>query len=131
MEQNWQSGNPLPMAKQAEIDPRKFTEYSMNPFNTNNQGKWQAFMILGYNIESSQGRQIAAQSIINQIRLHLENNPATLDEPSEYGIRFTVTIPIIGINYLQGTLVTKWQIDKNKQIPRLITNWLKINQNNG
>jgi hypothetical protein len=103
----------------------------MNPFNTNNQGKWQAFMILGYNIESSQGRQIAAQSIINQIRLHLENNPATLDEPSEYGIRFTVTIPIIGINYLQGTLVTKWQIDKNKQIPRLITNWLKINQNNG
>jgi len=102
MEQNWQSGNPLPMAKQAEIDPRKFTEYSMNPFNTNNQGK-----------------------------LHLENNPATLDEPSEYGIRFTVTIPIIGINYLQGTLVTKWQIDKNKQIPRLITNWLKINQNNG
>ena len=41
-------------------------------------------------------------------------------------MRFSVKIPIIGFNDKKGILVTKWQIDKNKCIPRLITNWLKI-----
>lgn len=126
MERNWQTGDPLPMAEQAEIDPRKFTEYSMNQLNPNNQGKWRAFIALGYNIESSQDRQIAAESIISQIRSRLPELSADLNEPSEYGSRYTVNVPIIGFNKLQGILVTTWQIDKDKRIPRLITNWLKV-----
>lgn len=126
MDQNWQSGNPLPMAKFAEIDPRKFTEYSMNPLNPNNQGKWQAFQALGYPIDSLQDRQATTQLIITQIRSRLEQIPATLDEPSPYGIRFTVIIPVMGLNERQGKLITKWQIDNNRTIPRLITNWLQV-----
>lgn len=126
MDQKWQSGNPLPMAKYAEIDPHKFTEYSMNPSNPNNQGKWKAFEALGYNIDSPQNRKIAVESIITQIRLQLEHTSAILDEPSPYGTRFTVIISIVGLNHREGKLVTKWQIDNNKTIPRLITNWLQV-----
>jgi hypothetical protein len=128
MEQRWQAGEPLPKAAQAEIDLRKFTEYSMNPSNPNNKGKWQAFKVLGYDIESSQSRQIAAQAIIAHIRLQLNQISATLDAPSPYGIRFSVKIPIVGLNGIRGILVTKWQIDNNKTIPRLITNWLNVIQ---
>ena len=126
MKHDWQVDEVLPKAAQAEIDFRKFTEYSMNPSNSNNQGKWKAFDLLGYNVNSVQGRFIATQHIINQIRLHLERTPAILDDPSQYGMRFSVKIPIIGFNDKKGILVTKWQIDKNKCIPRFITNWLKI-----
>ncbi|MDJ0658862.1 MAG: hypothetical protein QNJ42_05165 [Crocosphaera sp.] len=128
MDQNWQSGNPLPMAKYAEIDPRKFTEYSMNPSNPNNQGKWKAFEALGYNIDSFQNRHIAVESIIHQIRSQLEHTPAIFNEPSPYGNRFTVIISITGLNNREGKLVTKWQIDNNQTIPRLITNWLQVFQ---
>ncbi|MEA5510610.1 hypothetical protein VB715_12625 [Crocosphaera sp. UHCC 0190] len=126
MDQNSQSSDPLPMARYAEIDPRKFTEYSMNPSNPNNQGKSKAFQALGYNIDSPQSRQIAVQLIINQIRSELEQISAILDEPSPYGTRFTVIISITGLNNRKGKLVTKWQIDNNQTIPRLITNWLEV-----
>ncbi len=126
MDQNWQSGNPLPRAKYAEIDPRKFTEYSMNPSNPNNQGKWKAFQAIGYNIYTPKNREIATESILNQIRSQLEHSPAILDDPSPYGSRFTVIITIIGFNNREGQLITKWQIDNDKTVPRLITNWLQV-----
>lgn len=31
MSQDWNLGDPLPKAEDAEIDPRKFEEYSLNP----------------------------------------------------------------------------------------------------
>jgi hypothetical protein len=39
---NWKEGEPLPNAEKAEIDLRKFTEYSMKPDNHQNQGKMKA-----------------------------------------------------------------------------------------
>ena len=59
MKNDWQVDEVLPKAAQAEIDFRKFTEYSINPSNSNNQGKWKAFDLLGYNVNSVQGRFIA------------------------------------------------------------------------
>jgi hypothetical protein len=44
---DWKPGNPLPEAQNAEIDLKKFTEYSMNPDNLQNRGKWKAFKQIG------------------------------------------------------------------------------------
>jgi hypothetical protein len=49
---DWKPGNPLPEAQNAEIDPKKFDEYSMNPDNLQNGGKWKAFEQIGYENQS-------------------------------------------------------------------------------
>ncbi|PSF33618.1 hypothetical protein C7H19_19725 [Aphanothece hegewaldii CCALA 016] len=128
MIQEWQPNNPLPNAEKAIIDARKFEQYSMNPNNPNNQGKWIAFATIGYEVRNANGRYSAAQDIINQLRFQLSNIPAILDESSIYGIRFEVQVVIIGANGRRGILVTKWQIDNNTDIPKLTTNWLKVAQ---
>ena len=64
MEQNWNHGDPLPSVQDAMIDPQKFEEYSMNPNNLTNQGKWMAFAALGYDVKSASSRNAAAQDVI-------------------------------------------------------------------
>jgi hypothetical protein len=128
MEQEWECGQTLPNVQEAEIDARKFEQYSLNPENPNNQGKWMAFAAIGYDVNSPQGRQIAAKDIIEQLRTKLPNLPATQEEPSIYGLRFEVQVTIRGFNGQEGNLITKWQIDRGKTRPRLISNWLKVPQ---
>jgi len=128
MYQDWNLGESLPMAQDAEIDPRKFEQYSINPNNPANQGKWMAFVALGYDVQSAESRKAAAQNIINQLRQGISNAPATQGQNSRYGIRFQVRVRIQGLNGREGTLVTTWQIDNDKDVPRLITNWLEVDQ---
>ena len=124
MEQEWESAQSLPNVQEAEIDARKFEQYSLNPENPNNQGKWIAFVAIGYDVNSPQGRQIATENIINQLRTKLPNLPATQEEPSIYGLRFEVQVTIRGLNGKEGNLITKWQINRGKTRPRLISNRL-------
>lgn len=67
MDRDWNPNDPLPMAEDAQIDFRKFEEYSMNPNNPASQGKWMAFAALGYDVQSIESRKAAAQNIINQM----------------------------------------------------------------
>ena len=126
MDRSWKSGEVLPGVDNAEIDPRKFQQYSMNPGNPANQGKWMAFAAIGYAVESEQERRLAAQDAIAQLRRAIVNTPATLDRNSIHGTRFEVKVQIQGPNGGIGTLVTKWQIDRDTDFPRLITNWLEV-----
>lgn len=73
---NWTEGEPLPNANQAQIDLRKFTNYSLQPDNPQNQGKWIGFAMIGYPVETAEGRQIATQDIVQQIRRNLYYTPA-------------------------------------------------------
>jgi hypothetical protein len=123
---SWREGEPLPNADQAEIDLRKFTNYSLRPDNPQNQGKWMGFAMIGYSVETPEGRQIATQDIIQQIRQILPDAPAYKSKNNPYGMRLKVTIRIKGFNGQQGNLITIWQIDQDKNIPRLITNWLEV-----
>jgi hypothetical protein len=123
---SWKEGEPLPNADQAEIDLRKFTDYSWQPNNPQNQGKWMGFAMIGYSVETQEGRQIATQDIIQQIRQILPYAPAYKSKNNPYGMRLKVTIRIKGFNGGQGNLITIWQIDQGKIIPRLITNWLEV-----
>jgi hypothetical protein len=126
MDINWKEGETLPNGEKAEIDMRKFTEYSMKPDNPQNQGKWMGFAMIGYPVETPEGRQIATQDVVQQIRQNLPHIPAYKSKNNPYGIRLKVTIRIKGFNEKQGNLITIWQIDQNKNIPRLITNWLEV-----
>lgn len=128
MEQEWEDGQSLPNVLEAEIDARKFEQYSLNPDNPNNQGKWIAFATIGYDVNSPQGRQIATEDIIEQLCIKLPNLPAIQEEPNIYGLRFEVQVTIRGLNGKKGNLITKWQIDRGQSRPRLISNWLKIPQ---
>ncbi|GAP97377.1 DUF6883 domain-containing protein [Leptolyngbya sp. NIES-2104] len=125
---NWTSGDPLPNAENAEIDPRKFVEYSMSPDNPNNQGKWIAFEALGYPLHPKEDRTIAAQMIIEQLKQAILTAPATSGKLNSHGQRFTVSINLQGLNQRQGQLVCVWQIDHNRDVPRLITTWLEVYQ---
>ncbi|MBW4440045.1 MAG: hypothetical protein KME10_02160 [Plectolyngbya sp. WJT66-NPBG17] len=123
---NWKPGDPLPNAENAEIDSRKFSEYSMNPTNSNNDGKWMAFEAMGYDVNNVESRELAAQEIILYLRQAILEASATPGKLKSFGPRFTVSIPFKGINGRQGLLVSVWQIDQNKDVPRLATNWLKV-----
>jgi hypothetical protein len=46
----------LPRASEAAVDPAKFVDYSMNPANRGNQGKWIAFVELGYDVSTPEER---------------------------------------------------------------------------
>ena len=99
----------------------------MKPDNPQNQGKWMGFAMLGYPVETPEGREIAAKNVIKQLRNALPYVSALKGKNNAYGIRFKVTIKIKGFNTRTGDLTTIWQIDKNSTIPRLITNWVKVN----
>lgn len=116
------------MLQEPEIDPRKFVEYSMNPSHPDNRGKWMAFAALGYDVQSLAGRTTAAQNIIIQLRQGFPTAPSTPGKTTTWGSRFQLRIKIQGLNGRQGDLITNWQIDQDKNTPRLITNWLEVYQ---
>ncbi len=126
MNLGWKEGEPLPNNEEAEIDPRKFIDYSMKPENPANQGKWMGFAMIGYPVETIEGRQIATQDVIQQIRQALPHTPAYPSTVNPYGIRLKVTIIVKGFNGKEGNLLTVWQIELGKKIPRLITNWIEV-----
>lgn len=64
---DWKEQEPLPEAETAEIERRKFTQYSMKPDNPQNQGKWMGFAMLSYYVEITEGREIAAQDVVRQL----------------------------------------------------------------
>lgn len=100
----------------------------MNPDNSNNQGKWLAFEAIDYDLRTEQHRKIAAQAIIEQLRQAILTAPALPAKISPHGLRFKVSIELQGLNGQQGLLVTIWQIDQNREVPRLVTNWLEVYQ---
>lgn len=125
---DWKPGNPLPEAQNAQIDPKKFTEYSMKQDHPENKGKWKAFEKIGYDVHTPKGRGAGAQNLIEQLRLSLQNAPANQGNASTYGPRFVVQVEVKGPNGKKGTLVTAWQVDKDKSFPRLVTNFIKVNK---
>ncbi|NJO60862.1 MAG: hypothetical protein HC836_22175 [Richelia sp. RM2_1_2] len=124
----WQPGDPLPKAQQAQIEPAKFERYSMDPNNTKNNGKWKAFEEVGYDVHNDTNRKSGAQDVINQLRQSLVDTPATSGKSTPHGPRFEVRGTLQGPNGKSGTLVSVWQIDAGTDTPRLITNWLEVHR---
>jgi hypothetical protein len=125
---DWKDGDPLPFARQAEIDSAKFDQYSMNPDNPRNLGKWQAFEEIGYDVRKLEKRKESALQIIEQLRRDLPTVSAKAGKSSPHGSRFEVRTLIQSPVDKAGTLVTIWQIDLDYTVPRLITNWLEVHR---
>ena len=117
---------PMPNAGQAQIDPRKLWAYSMDETNPQNQGKAEAWKRLGYNVDTAEGRQAAAEQVLNQLRQQLPTDPAQINRMSGHGLRYETRTAIEGPDGQQGTLVSEWQYDQGSDVPRMITNWAEI-----
>lgn len=125
---NWKEGDPLPNVDKAEFDKAKFEQYSLNPDHPDNNGKWQGFEQLGYDVHSEAGRRAGAEDVSRQLREELPTSPATRDRETSYGQRYEVRSDITGPNGGDGTLVSVWQVDNGCDNPRMITNWAEVHR---
>ncbi len=115
----------LPQAEMAEVSPRKFTQYSMDP-TAKNDGKWKAWSKLGYNI--GEGRAAAAADVERQLKAGLPSSPVVGRQNTVHGIKLQTRTVIRGPNGAEGTVVAVWQYDNGTDIPRMITNWLEVHK---
>jgi hypothetical protein len=121
----------LPNLERAEIDERKFSEYSMNPKHPDNGGKAEGWRALGYDVDNPQARREAAPELrALTLEESLANGKVAEVRDSSYGPRPRVVSGIIGPNGKNATLVTCWLIDDRSgaAIPRLITTWVEIHR---
>jgi hypothetical protein len=118
----------LPNLELAEIDERKFSEYSLDPGHSDNRGKAGGWRALGYDVDSPQGRRAATQELRGLVLSELlacGKVVKTRDTP--YGPSHMVLNGITGPNGRAGTLVTCWRVEDcaGTEVPRLVSTWAK------
>lgn len=122
----------LPNPDRAEIDERKFSEYSMNPGHPDNKGKADGWRALGYDVDNPHARREAARELRDlTLEESLENGKVAEVREDSYGARPRVISGITGPNGKNATLVTCWLIEDRSgtAIPRLITTWVQPHRN--
>jgi hypothetical protein len=108
----------VPNVKNATINPKKLTEYALNPNHLVGGNKAKVFeSALGYN-------QSNADDLMQQIYEQLPNSEAVLGKLDEYGQRYTVDMLITGSNGKSATVRTGWIIKEGSDIPELTTLWV-------
>jgi hypothetical protein len=76
----------LPNLERAEIDERKFSEYSMNPGHPDNKGKADGWRALGYDVDNPQARREAARELRDlTLEESLTNGKVTEVRNGSYG----------------------------------------------
>jgi RHS repeat-associated protein len=111
--------NPLPNFNNAKIDPRKLTEYALNPTHHVGGSKARVFeSALGYN-------QSNAEALLKQVYEKLPQSEAVLGELNQYGQRYTVDMPITGPNGKTVTVRTGWIFKPGAVTPELTTIYVK------
>jgi len=118
----------LPNVRLAELDDRKFSEYSMNPDHPHNGGKAEGWRALGYDVDSPQARREAAEGVRELIRdglLMTGKVAETRDTP--FGPTYKVLNGFTGPNGRYATLVTCWLVDSqsDRSVPKLTTSWVQ------
>jgi hypothetical protein len=124
----------LPNVGAAEIDERKFSDYSMNPQHPGNGGKAEGWRALGYRVDEVDARRKAASDLRELIADHLLPD-GKVDEARDtaYGRHYKVVNGFIGPNDRHATLVTCWRVaDPAKTSrPQLITAWVQPHRKMG
>ena len=111
--------NAIPNVQSATINPKKLTEYALNPNHPVGGNKAKVFeSALGYN-------QSNADDLMRQIYEKLTSSEAVLGKLDEYGQRYTVDIPITGPNGNTVNVRTGWIIKTGSDIPELTTIYVK------
>ena len=111
--------NAIPNVQIATINPKKLTEYALDPNHPVGGNKAKVFeSALGYN-------QSNADDLMRQIYEKLPSSEAVLGKLDEYGQRYTVDIPITGPNGNTVNVRTGWIIKTGSDIPELTTIYVK------
>ena len=121
----------MPEGGRAEIDIRKFENYSMDPANENNRGKWKAWEQLGYDVTDPGERRELAVRMRMFVRHMAKFGEVTDEKDHPEGKRYTIPMKVDGPPNSEkaGTLVTVWHRDHGEgAVPRLITNWLEVHK---
>ena len=120
----------MPEGGRAEIDIRKFENYSMDPANENNRGKWQAWEQLGYDVTDPGERRELAVRMRMFVRHMAKFSEVEEKQQGPWGTRYRIPMEVKGPpgSDKTGTLVTVWQQQDSESPPRLITNWLKVHK---
>jgi hypothetical protein len=118
----------LPNLHWAEIDRRKFSEYSLKPDHPQNNGKAEGWRALGYDVDNPQARREAAQDLRDMIADELLRRgkvAETRDTP--FGPTHKILNGFIGPNGKHATLVTCWLVaDQGERgFPKLTTTWVQ------
>lgn len=101
-------------ANRAQIDPRKLTEYALNPSHPVGANKARVF-------ESAFGFTRAnADDLLAQLRHGVMNNNPVPGVVDKFGTRFAVDIPVTGPSG-SGLVRTGWIYDPGSLTPRLTT----------
>ena len=111
--------NALPNLEKAVIDPRKLTEYALNPEHPVGGNKAKVFeSTLGYN-------QSNAESLMSQIKSKLKQSEAVEGTTDQYGKRYTVDMLITGPNGNSKVVRTGWICKTGSDVPELTTLYVK------
>jgi hypothetical protein len=102
-----------------EIDPRKITEYALNPDNPVGANKAIIFQrVLGYTCDN-------CQSLIEQIKSQAMQSEATIREGDRYGQRYQVDIEIVGIEQQKAVIRSGWIVKPDTDYARLVTLYVR------
>ena len=109
----------IPNVESATINPKKLTNYALNPNHPVGGNKAKVFeSALGYN-------QSNAGDLMRQIYEKLPGSEARLGKLDQYGQRYTVDILIMGPNGKTVTVRTGWITKTGSDIPELTTLYVK------
>jgi hypothetical protein len=118
----------LPNLRLAEIDERKFSEYSLNPGHPHNGGKAEGWRALGYDVDSPQARGEAARDLREMIRDELlARGKVAGSSDTPFGPAYKVLSAFAGPNGRHATLVTCWLVEgpPDRSHPRMTTVWVQ------
>lgn len=126
------AGDVLPSAF-AEIDRRKLTSYSLNAEHPQNGGKAAGWATLGFQIDTPDKREDAAEDIIGMTRVLLPHGKVDQVKETPFGNTYKVLNGYIGPNGQHGTLVSCWMIDGqgDQARPRMTTTWMQPHKDRG
>ena len=104
----------LPNGAQATIEPRKVTDYCLNPEHDDGRHKAHLFQkILGMTLDDADTLLAA----LNHAAIHAE---ATLGKRDQYGQRYTIEFEFVGPAGT-ATIRSGWIIGTGDLVPRFVT----------
>lgn len=109
---SFETSEMRPGFEEIVIPVEKFTKYLLNPENPQNKGKAQ-FFFEELGIDAGNWRYLAGQVAMG-VRKALIRKPVLKQYPDSVGIRFSVIIPVRGLNGKTATIETGWSVESGK-----------------